>query len=127
MRDDDAVHQRQEGSLHMRSILLVLLALLVMAAPARGGFDTGAALLAACEDPDGSGYGPMYCLGYITAVADVLEQNAVNSFRACTPPDVTVGDLLEVVKGYLGRHPERGGYGAAGLIAHALGEAYPCS
>jgi hypothetical protein len=106
---------------------LLAVSLLALPAPAWAGFDSGADLLALCEDPDESGFAEMYCLGYVSAVADVLERNDVNGLRACVPDaGVTVGDLAEVVKGYLGRHPERGHYGAAGLVADALGQAFPC-
>jgi hypothetical protein len=101
--------------------------LLSLATSARAGFDSGAELLRLCEDPDDSGFAEMYCLGYITAVADVLERNEVNGLRACIPDEgVKVEDLAAVVKDYLGQHPERGHYGAAGLVADALGAAFPC-
>ncbi len=101
----------------------------MVAAPgaARAGFVSGAELLELCEDAGGGGFAEMHCLGYVTAVADVLEGNAVNGLRACVPEEGTdVGQLAEVVEGYLRRHPERGGYAAAGLVADALGEAFPC-
>lgn len=108
-----------------RGFLAVLL--VSLATSARAGFDSGTELLALCEDPDGSGFAEMYCLGYITAVADVLERNDINGLRACIPDQgVAVEDLAEAVKAYLRRHPERGHYGAAGLVADALGEAFPC-
>lgn len=113
----------------MRSILGLLLALLATAlpGPARAGYVTGADLLMLCEDPDGSGFAELHCLGYVTAIADVLEQNAVNGLRACVPDaGVDGGQLADSVKAYLRRHPERGAYGAAGLVADALGEAFPC-
>jgi hypothetical protein len=113
-----------------RRRLCASLALLFLAlsGPARAGFDTGAALLVLCEDAKGSGFAEMYCLGYATAVADVLERNGINGLRACIRDEgVVAGELAEVAKAYLRRHPERGGYGAAGLVADALGDAYPCN
>ena len=110
-------------------IAAILFALLILSrsAPAWAGYVTGAELLALCEDRDGGGFTEVYCLGYVTALADVLERNAVNGLRACIPDvDVETGWLEVVVMAYLRRHPDRGGYGAAGLVADALGEAYPC-
>jgi len=107
--------------------ILFALAILSLPAPAWAGYVTGAELLALCEDPDGSGFAELQCLGYVTALADVLERNDVNGLRACIPNvGVEVGQLEEVVKAYLRRHPDRGGYGAAGLVADALGAAFPC-
>lgn len=111
----------------MRCLLYAALILMGLAAPAAAGFETGADLLAACEDPDGGGYAEMYCLGYITAVADVLEKNGVNGQHACIPDEgVTSGELAEVARAYLHRYPERGGFGAAGLVADALRSTWPC-
>lgn len=113
----------------MRSPLHLVLVLLAMAAsgPARAGFVTGADLLMLCEDPDDGGFAEMYCLGYVVAIADVLEQNDVNGLRACVGEQgVDGGRLAEAVKTYLRRHPELGGYGAAGLVADALGQTFPC-
>jgi hypothetical protein len=109
-----------------RPTLILLALLLAPAAPARAAFDTGADLLAACADQDGSGLGQIYCLAYVTAVADVLERNDVNGLRACIPEGVVVEALADIVHTSLARHPERGGYGAAGLVADALGTAFPC-
>lgn len=94
--------------------------------PARAAFDTGADLLAWCEDPQGGGFAEMYCVGYVTGIADVLEANDVNGLVACVPDDAVVGDLVERVLAYLRAHPDRLGFGAAGLVADALAVAYPC-
>jgi hypothetical protein len=113
----------------MRYLLVasLLVPFVSLAPPASAGFETGADLLALCEDPDDAGFAEMHCLGYITAVADVLEENPINGLRACIPDDsVTVGRLAEVATAYLRRYPERGGYGAAGLVADALRGAWPC-
>ena len=110
----------------VRSTFSVLLAL-GLPEPAAAGFVTGAELLALCEDPGGEGFAEMHCLGYVPALADVLERNGVNGLRACIPDTgVDVGQLEAVVTAYLRRHPDRGGYGAAGLVADALGAAFPC-
>lgn len=112
----------------VRAILLLLLAAVLLArpAPARAAFLTGAELLGACADQDPDGYGQIYCLAYVTGIADVLERNAVNGLRACIPEEATVAALTEIVRESLARHPERGGYGAAGLVADALGSTFPC-
>ena len=107
-------------------VALLGLALVAPAAPVRAAYDTGADLRQWCADPDGSGFGTIYCLGYVTAVADVIERNPVNGLRACVPDAAVVGDLVDRVTAYLDRHPERLGFGAAGLVADALGDAYPC-
>ncbi|MEK0083984.1 Rap1a/Tai family immunity protein [Benzoatithermus flavus] len=112
----------------VRAIFLLTLTATFLAppVPARAAFLTGAELLGACTDQDPNGYGQIYCLAYVTGIADVLEQNAVNGLRACIPEEATVATLAGIVRESLARHPERGGYGAAGLVADALGSTFPC-
>ena len=93
---------------------LVPLLSLVPLGSAGAAFNTGAELRQWCEDPEGSGFAELYCVAYVTAIADVLEANTVNGLAACVPNDAVVGDLVEPVKAYLREHPDRGGFGAAG-------------
>lgn len=108
----------------MLRLTFLLAALLLAPAGARAAWLTGAELLQACADPDGAGQ--IYCLGYVTAIADVLEHNDVNGLRACIPEDAPAGALAGIVRESLQHHPERGGYGAGGLVADALRAAFPC-
>ena len=70
-----------------------------------------------------------YCLGYIMGIDDAIE--AANGFllcwKSCVPREETGEQVVDVVIQYLGRHPEERHYGAPGIIAHALQEAFPCS
>lgn len=109
-----------------RCVAVVAVLVAFLGHPALAAFGTGADLLAWCEDPQGSGFAEMYCVGYVTGIADVLERNDVNGLVACVPDDAVAGDLVERALAYLRAHPDRLGFGAAGLVADALATAYPC-
>ena len=66
------------------------------------------------------------CLGYIEAVSDASEVNAVNGYEACVPEAVTAGQLQDVVVQYLQLNPADRHLSAVGLVAHALSKAFPC-
>jgi Rap1a immunity proteins len=67
------------------------------------------------------------CLAYTVAIADALSApNVINGYRACIPLSVTNGQVRDVVLLYMKQHPEKRHYGAAGLVAGALAEAFPC-
>jgi len=84
-------------------------------------FIVGNELLRAC-----SGDSPGYCLGYVTGIADVLlTGNAVNGFRACIPK-AEPNQLKDIVIQYLQQNPSRRHFGARGLVADAISEAFPC-
>lgn len=66
------------------------------------------------------------CSGYVAGIADALANNPVNRYRACLPKQATVGQITDVVKLQLERHPELRHMAAAGLVAEALSIAFPC-
>ena len=82
------------------------------------------------DDPQG-----LLCSGYVAGVADAMLQNdlmaknseGVGGWHACFRTHPTVGQLANVVKQWLQSHPEKRDNGAAGLVAEALQEAFPCS
>ena len=45
----------------------------------------------------------------------------------CVPTDASDGQLVKVVTKYLNEHPEELHTDAAGLVANALQDAFPCS
>ena len=85
-------------------------------------FESGNGLLEGCSRD------PSWCLGYIVGVADAMLANGGTflGWRVCFPASVVQGELQDVVIKYLQTWPERRDYGASGLVAHALSEAFPC-
>jgi Ssp1 endopeptidase immunity protein Rap1a len=70
--------------------------------------------------------GPLLCLGYVTAIMDVLSVSAVNRFKACVPTDADMNQIMDVVKFFIRDHAEKRHLVAAGLVAEALATAFPC-
>jgi hypothetical protein len=67
------------------------------------------------------------CYGYVTAIAEVARgDDGLYGHHACLPEHTTRRQAVEVVKRYLDQHPEQRHYGASGLVAEALAEAFPC-
>jgi Rap1a immunity proteins len=67
------------------------------------------------------------CLGYVTAIFDALVTgNNINGYRSCPPVATSRGQVTDIVVTYLRAHPERQQRAAAGLVAHALQDAFPC-
>ena len=64
-----------------------------------------------------------YCIGYIQGVHDALQPIRV----ICVPDGITGGQLGDVVKLYIGNHPENRHRSADELVAAALKEKYPCN
>jgi len=91
------------------------------------GFATGDTLKVRCENANDD-TAVAWCLGYVTAIADVMAaNNRVNGFKGCIPSaGVTMGQIEDVVSLYLNAHPESRHALAAGLAAHALEDAFPC-
>jgi hypothetical protein len=68
----------------------------------------------------------MFCLGYIDGVADALDKNIINGYKACVPDGVTAGQLQDVVVQYLRLNPADRHFLAFGLVADAISKAFPC-
>jgi hypothetical protein len=115
----------------MRRLFTVLvLAVTAASTGAKAGvsFYDGDDLYRLCS---GGGGDPGYvvCLRYATGVADALGGDSIRGWKAYLPrgPSVTPTKVGEVVLRYLAAHPERRHNNqAAGLVAEALAEAFPC-
>jgi Rap1a immunity proteins len=82
----------------------------------------------------------MECLGYVLGIADAISQaNAfaeetaapdaahLGGWKACIPVvGVVGGQLVDIVKRYLTKHPEKRHLAAVSLVAGAFQEAFPC-
>jgi len=65
-------------------------------------------------------------MAYIVGIADALEGNVIDGWRACIPQSVTQGQAKDVALKWLRAHPEKRHFAAAGLVAYALSDAFPC-
>ena len=71
--------------------------------------------------------GGIFCQGYVEGIADVLGAgNTINGYRACLKPGTTVGQVMDIAKQHLAKHPQDRGAAADGFVARALEEAFPC-
>jgi hypothetical protein len=99
----------------------VALACLPASAETATAFYSGNALWNECSGDNAFQSG--LCMGFVAGISDAMSLAAI---KACFPPGVTVGQTADVVKRFLGQHPERRHEAAAGLVAQALSEAFPC-
>lgn len=67
------------------------------------------------------------CMGYLTAVLDMLGSGVeVGGRRACVPPGVDQNQMVDLVKGYIQEHPESRHLPAYVLISRAFSVHFPC-
>ena len=81
---------------------------------------TGNGLLANCADSDH--YIQGFCDGYIIGVTRLGDGRGA----FCVPPGVSQGQIFEVVKNGLRRHPEERQQESTVLMVKYLGRAFPC-
>lgn len=66
------------------------------------------------------------CLGFTSAVANIVANEPVAGWRACIPDGVTRGQLRDIMVKFLDDHPEKLHHSAASLAARAYEEVFPC-
>lgn len=91
---------------------------------------TGNTLLDGCTDASAaSSVLQTGCMGYISGVASAGGQceNTINGYRFSVPEGVSRGQLKDIVVMWLQRHPADRHYAAAGMVAAALAESFPCN
>jgi hypothetical protein len=98
----------------------VLVMTLLVAGEAQADFYEGNQLDEHCKSPTG------VCFGYVAGIADVLLQTRIRDWHACVPAEVTLVQAVDIVKQYLDRNPMKHRMPAAGLVAEALQQAFPC-
>ena len=89
-------------------------------------FNTGNDLANNCAELDESSYPSGYCMGFIGSVADIIGNFEIFGWKACLPAQVTKGQVVDVVRQFLNDNPQDLHLAAAGLVARALAEAFPC-
>jgi hypothetical protein len=102
------------------------LALACAAAPpaSANGWQSAASLQAMCNAQDVKLQ--KYCLGYVEAVADVMESSNVLGLRACFKPTTTGETLIAAVNAWIGAHPQYQHNVGFYSVSHALAAAFPC-
>jgi hypothetical protein len=68
-----------------------------------------------------------FSMGFITGIADAGAYSEVQGRSFCMPIGATEGQIRDIVKNWLEKYPEKRHLFAAGLVAQALQEAFPCS
>jgi hypothetical protein len=105
---------------------LALLALLIVSAHAWGALTwmPASRLSTYCNSslPDERNI----CSAYVAGIAEVVTNEDYKGYRACIPWGADVLQLAAVIKKYLNDHPEELHYNGAGIVAKALGLAFPC-
>jgi hypothetical protein len=93
----------------------------------KGHWTTGERLYGYClSEVTGLDANPL-CVGFVSAVADVLAENtAVSGYRACIRGDLTVQHMVVAVKEYLKARRDLVKLPAHTLVARALAHEFPC-
>jgi len=93
------------------------------ASNALADFASGNDLLHWCG---GSIYDRGTCMGYIMAIADVMQHVPVAGRKACWPPNINSNQLRDVAIRYIETQPEQLYIDGANLVAGALATTFPC-
>ena len=67
------------------------------------------------------------CLGYVVAIAGVLQDGPVDGRRACITKTASSDQKQDIVKRWLDSHPEYRGLRASRAAVRAFAESYPCN
>jgi hypothetical protein len=102
-----------------------MVALLAVTQPAAASaFVDGNSLLSLCVS--GKDFDFFNCIGYIKGINDAANSNPINGYRACVPQPVTVGQIKDIVIEHLRHSAAERHLMAAGLVARALEQSFPC-
>lgn len=67
-----------------------------------------------------------FCAGYVTAIADVMIDQPLYGFRACTHETVKSQQIMDNVILKTKAMPERSGFAARAVVADSIARAFPC-
>jgi hypothetical protein len=128
MEQQPAAAKRKKTPMVRRAVI-VWVAVLMSVIPCRAedpttlAYVSGNALLQSCQTDRSA------CRGYSLGIADTMEANGGVLFgrRAClSDPNISAGQITDVVSHYLADHPELRHLAGSPLAATALAEAFPC-
>ena len=107
---------------------LMLAAALMWSTPAHSRnvvSNDGNELLELCSNSDYFSQG--YCMGYIRALSSGVNLILYTGGKQiCYQPNITVGQMRDVVVSYIRRNPQSRNKDAIVLVSWALAEAWPC-
>lgn len=104
----------------------VLFLLILLALPFRANALDGNRLYEMCNQ-ERAGFDSGLCHGYIAAITDVMAQHTIHGWSACgNGAKPTNQQLFDIVVVFLARNPQSRHYGAEGLVAKAISDAFPC-
>jgi len=109
----------------MRIIITTVILFCLSVGVVKANYISGNMLLQECQDPTAE---PL-CSAYIVGSADAfdgLQDVRLLPRTFCLGARVTTGQIIDVVKLYLGEHPEDRDQSGAGVVALALKERFPC-
>jgi Rap1a immunity proteins len=113
---------REGFVMRVRALVLMIVAAMI-AGPVRAEFIiTGSDLYTRCNS--NAAEDKFWCLGFVTGVHDALPTGPKG--LVCAGPNVTAGQLHDVVVKNLQEHPAMRNLPAALLVGTALGVAFPC-
>ena len=94
--------------------------------PSLAGFEDGNSIYGYCK-PNVPQWQTAVCVGYVSAIADLLENgHPFTPMKACIPFSVSKQQLMDIVVAYFKDRPERRHYLAAGEVTYAFMQAFPC-
>ena len=102
----------------IKAIVPALLFVAAIAGPASAQ-TSGNQMLKGCEEQ------VLYARGYTAAVWDFVILNFKQTI--CIPKGVTVGQVEDIICGYIEKHPESRHEHTHSLAVNALTEAFPCN
>ena len=109
----------------MRAII-VALALSLSALPAEAALVSGNRLFQHCSK-SGLDAGRDLCIGYVSAVADMMERgSSVDGFRGCVPSSTSPGQLQDLLFQHLDTNRLYRHHNASTVVARFLAEVFPC-
>jgi hypothetical protein len=103
--------------------MAALLFLVLVASPAHA-LTSRAKLEKWCAE--GSAAASGRCIGYLLAAEDMLASGPVAGIRACLPADISLGEQIGIVTGWLQANPDTEATSAIELVARAYAIRYPC-
>lgn len=99
----------------------LIIATCLVASSAHAEFFDGNKLLSYMNNTESVAYRSM-AMGYVTGVFDAL-----HGIMHCPPPNVTTGQVNDMVRNHLEINPSTRHVAADGLVTKALSAAWPCA
>lgn len=65
-------------------------------------------------------------VGYVTGIADAFNGKSTAGGKFCLPPNISVGQLIDVAYNYLKANPQERHLTASSIVVYALSQAFPC-